>query len=127
MECEGRVSDLEGNRLTVAKSVAPRLEKAAERLGGALNRALQAAATDFDPKVYDAALTAAIRLSKVGDVVGRRARPRRPRTAPTTALTATTANPRRPPTLPPRRAAAPPRRIRRRCECDVCRGHKAMH
>eukprot|EP00900_Chrysochromulina_parva_P005119 jgi/Chrpa1/14608/Chrysochromulina_OHIO_Genome00023056-RA len=67
-ECRGYTGVLEG--LAMRKSVVPRIDRAEERLWTLVQKTMEKACTGFDAPSYDAAVTAAITLSKVGDVVG---------------------------------------------------------
>ena len=63
-ECRGYTGVLEG--LAMRKSVVPRIDRAEERLWTLVQKTLEKACTGFDAPAYDAAVTAAITLSKVG-------------------------------------------------------------
>lgn len=63
-ECRGYTGVLEG--LAMRKSVVPRIDRAEERLWTLVQKTMEKACTGFDAPSYDAAVTAAITLSKVG-------------------------------------------------------------
>ena len=67
-ECEGWAGELEG--LSIAKAVAPRLSKASDKLNNTLLKSLHSVCASFDGDAYDNALTTAIRLGQIADVVG---------------------------------------------------------